>query len=72
MRKEGTSELGTRTEVKNINGTLNILRAVDYEIERQIRLRKAGREIVNETRAWDADVKRTVAMRDKEAEQVLH
>ncbi|GFQ77350.1 glutamyl-tRNA(Gln) amidotransferase subunit B, mitochondrial [Trichonephila clavata] len=58
--------LGTRTEVKNINSLRYIARAIDYEIERQIEILKNGGSVVNETRAYDYTLKKTIFMRDKE------
>ncbi|XP_053667390.1 glutamyl-tRNA(Gln) amidotransferase subunit B, mitochondrial [Anopheles marshallii] len=61
--------LGTRTEVKNIGSVRAVAQAVDYEIQRQIAVLDNGGKIHNETRAWDAAAKTTVAMRDKEVVQ---
>ncbi|GIY34459.1 glutamyl-tRNA(Gln) amidotransferase subunit B, mitochondrial [Caerostris extrusa] len=57
---------GVRTEVKNINSLRYIARAVDYEMERQIKIIENGGLIVNETRAYDYSSKKTIFMRDKE------
>ncbi|CAH0547644.1 unnamed protein product [Brassicogethes aeneus] len=57
---------GTRTEIKNIGSVRGVAGAVKYEIERQIKVKESGGTITNETRAWDAASKITVAMRDKE------
>ncbi|XKL60170.1 hypothetical protein PGB90_001186 [Kerria lacca] len=69
VRPKGSNILDTRTEVKNIGSIGGVLKAVNFEIERQIRFRKANKEVINETRAWDASINRTVTMRDKEVEQ---
>ncbi|GFY59487.1 glutamyl-tRNA(Gln) amidotransferase subunit B, mitochondrial [Trichonephila inaurata madagascariensis] len=61
--------LGTRTEVKNINSLRYIARAIDYEIERQIEILKNGGSVINETRAYDYTLKKTIFMRDKEVLQ---
>ncbi|KAK3582851.1 hypothetical protein CHS0354_040001 [Potamilus streckersoni] len=58
--------LGVRTEVKNLNSVKSVGRAIDYEIKRQIGELESGREIVNETRSFDAQSGQTIAMRDKE------
>ena len=71
-RLKGTDTLGVRTEVKNIAGVTNVLKAVNFEVERQIRMSKYNKEIVNQTRAWDAELNRTVEMRDKEVQQVKY
>jgi aspartyl-tRNA(Asn)/glutamyl-tRNA(Gln) amidotransferase subunit B len=62
--------LGTRAEIKNIGSVRGVAGAVKYEIERQIQIKESGGVVENETRAWDASRKITVAMRDKEQQQV--
>ncbi|GLV42651.1 Glutamyl-tRNA amidotransferase subunit B [Carabus blaptoides fortunei] len=61
--------LGIRSEVKNIGSIRGVASAVKYEIQRQITELEAGGRILNETRAWDAQQKVTIAMRDKEVVQ---
>lgn len=63
---------GTRTEIKNIGSIRGVAGAIQYEIQRQIKVLDNGGSISNETRAWDANSKSTVSMRDKEVEQVSH
>lgn len=63
--------LGTRTEIKNIGSIRGVAGAVNHEIQRQIKLLEKGEVVINETRAWDAVSKTTVAMRDKEEKQVI-
>ncbi|CAH1777830.1 unnamed protein product, partial [Owenia fusiformis] len=58
--------LGTRAEVKNLNSFKALKQAIESEIKRQIAIKSAGGEIVNETRSFDVDTGETVAMRDKE------
>ncbi|XP_076169902.1 glutamyl-tRNA(Gln) amidotransferase subunit B, mitochondrial isoform X2 [Ptiloglossa arizonensis] len=58
--------LGTRTELKNIGSTRAIVRAIEYEIKRQISILETGGKIINETRAWDSVHKKTISMREKE------
>ncbi len=66
IRPEGTTKLGTRTELKNINSFSSAGRAIAYEVKRHIEVLEDGGEIVQETRRWD-DVKgQTYSMRDKE------
>lgn len=48
-----TSELGKRTETKNLNSFRSVERAAEYEVERQIGLLEQGERIVQETRGWD-------------------
>ncbi|XP_026473641.1 glutamyl-tRNA(Gln) amidotransferase subunit B, mitochondrial [Ctenocephalides felis] len=59
-------ELGIRTEIKNIGSIRGVANAIKYEINRQKEILNSGGKIVNETRAWDAAKKITVAMREKE------
>lgn len=61
---------GVRTEVKNIGSIRGVSGAIQYEIQRQMKLLNKGQSIVNETRAWDANTKTTLPMRDKEQQQV--
>uniref|UniRef100_A0A8D2ZQC8 Glutamyl-tRNA(Gln) amidotransferase subunit B, mitochondrial n=2 Tax=Scophthalmus maximus TaxID=52904 RepID=A0A8D2ZQC8_SCOMX len=61
--------LGTRTEVKNINSTRYLARAIDYEIQRQIKVLQRGGKVQNETRAYDSKSGETIPMRDKEGLQ---
>jgi aspartyl-tRNA(Asn)/glutamyl-tRNA(Gln) amidotransferase subunit B len=66
VRRRGTSELGTKVEVKNMNSLRSLGRAIEYEIERQIAMLEAGERIVQETRHWDEADGRTHGMRTKE------
>ena len=66
VRPVGTSELGTKVEVKNMNSLRSLGRAIEYEIERQIGALGAGERIVQETRHWDEADGRTHSMRTKE------
>ncbi|MFP6663115.1 MAG: Asp-tRNA(Asn)/Glu-tRNA(Gln) amidotransferase subunit GatB [Deltaproteobacteria bacterium] len=66
VRKRGSTELGTRAEIKNMNSFRSIERAVEHEIHRQIEILEDGGRIVQETRLWDADRERTATMRSKE------
>ena len=60
------SELGTRSETKNLNSFRSVERAVDYEIARQIEVLESGGEVVQETRGWDDDAQKTFSQRSKE------
>lgn len=64
-RKEQT-QLGTRTEMKNLNSFRAIIRAIEGETLRQIKEIKAGRVIVQETRRWDDEKNISYSMRNKE------
>ncbi|XP_036097045.1 glutamyl-tRNA(Gln) amidotransferase subunit B, mitochondrial isoform X1 [Molossus molossus] len=61
--------LGVRTEVKNLNSARFLAKAIDYEIQRQIKELENGGEILNETRSFDYKLGCTVPMRDKEGKQ---
>ncbi len=66
VRRTDSDPLGTRTEIKNVNSFRFVEKAIDYEIERQIRTLEDGGRIVQETRLYDAAVHRTRTMRSKE------
>ncbi|MBZ0182099.1 MAG: Asp-tRNA(Asn)/Glu-tRNA(Gln) amidotransferase subunit GatB [Melioribacteraceae bacterium] len=66
IRPKGTIELGTRTEVKNMNSFRNVERAIDFEIERQIELVEEGGEVIQQTLLWNADLNEAFPMRGKE------
>jgi len=66
IRDPQTYELGTKTEVKNMNSFRAIRKALDYEIKRQRKLIKKGEKIQQETRRWDEENNRTITMRNKE------
>lgn len=59
----------TRVEIKNITGFKEIERALKYEVERQKSVVGDGKEIVQQTRAWDSDKGITIALRKKEVEE---
>ena len=66
VRPSGSSELRTRTEIKNLNSFRALTRASAYEIERQIKVYEAGGEVVQETLGWDEARGVTVSQRGKE------
>ena len=66
MRPIGSSELRTRTEIKNLNSFRALTRASAYEIERQSKLYESGGTIVQETLGWDDVREVTVSQRGKE------
>ena len=66
IRPKGSSQLGTRTEVKNMNSFRNVQRAIDYEIDRQIGLVEDGHEVVQQTLLWNAEQNKATTMRGKE------
>ena len=69
VRKKGAKEFGTRTEMKNMNSFKSIVRAIDYEAERQIEVLENGGKIDQETLRWDDVSGKTFSMRDKEDAQ---
>jgi len=69
VRKKGSTEFGTRTEMKNMNSFRAIVRAIDYEASRQIEVLEEGGKIEQETLRWDDVSGRTFSMRDKEDAQ---
>jgi aspartyl-tRNA(Asn)/glutamyl-tRNA(Gln) amidotransferase subunit B len=66
VRPMGTSNLGTKVEVKNLNSIRNIKKAIEFEIERLTALVEAGETIIQQTRSFDANNDTTFAIRDKE------
>jgi len=66
VRPRGQKELGTRTELKNINSFRFVERAMEYEIERQIDILEDGGSVTQETRLYDSDKHETRSMRSKE------
>lgn len=69
VRQVGTAELGTRTEMKNLNSFRAITWAIESEKNRQIDLLEAGKCVVQETRRWDDAKEVSYAMRSKEDAQ---
>ncbi len=66
VRPKGSSTLGTRTEIKNLNSFRALERAVAQEIERQIALLERGEAVVQQTLGWDETNQRLFAQRSKE------
>ena len=66
LKPVGEKRLGQRVEMKNLNSFKMVLKALEYEIERQKRLLGDGKEIIQETRLWNEKEGRTYAMRSKE------
>ncbi len=66
VRPAGSTTLGTKAEVKNLNSFRYVQKALEYEIVRQIEVLEDGGTIVQETRLWDQSEQRTVSMRSKE------
>ena len=66
IRPAGSDQLGTRTEIKNINSFRFVEQAISFEIERQIDLLESGQDIIQETRLYDSAKNETRSMRSKE------
>ncbi len=65
LMEENATELGTKVEMKNINSFNNVKEAIEYEIERQTEILKSGGKVIQETRRYDAEDRKTYAMRQK-------
>ena len=66
VRPEGTTALGTKTELKNLNSFKAVEKALEYEIKRHIDTLSEGGKLIQETRLWDPDREVTRSMRTKE------
>lgn len=66
VRPVGQKEFGVKVEIKNMNSFTAIQKAIEYEIERQIKALEAGETIRQETRLWEEGNQRTSSMRSKE------
>lgn len=69
VMEKGSTEFGTRTEMKNINSFKAIHNAIESEAQRQIELIEDGGTVVQETRRWDDSKGYSYAMRSKEDAQ---
>lgn len=66
IRPVGQEQFGTKVEIKNMNSTSAIQKAIEYEIERQTEAIQNGTHIALETRLWEEGSQRTISMRSKE------
>jgi aspartyl-tRNA(Asn)/glutamyl-tRNA(Gln) amidotransferase subunit B len=66
VRPAGSTEYGTRCEVKNLNSLRSLVRAIEYEAERQVALVSAGERVAQETRHFDENTGLTHSLRSKE------
>lgn len=66
VREAGSTSMGTRTEMKNLNSFKAIAHAVEGERERQIELLEEGKAVLQETRRWDENKESSRPMRSKE------
>ncbi len=66
IRPSGQQELGTRSELKNLNSFRFVEKAINFEVQRQIHVLEDGGEVLQETRLYDSDRDETRSMRTKE------
>lgn len=66
LRRRGSTTLGTKTELKNLNSFKSLHDGLEYEICRQAQVLEEGGQIYQETRHWDPSMKHTIVMRVKE------
>jgi len=66
IRREGSTELGVKTELKNINSFRALHRAILFEVERQRQVLESGGTVAQETRGWSEAEQRTFSQRSKE------
>ena len=66
LRRRGSTTLGTKTELKNLNSFKSLHDGLEYEICRQAQILEEGGQIYQETRHWDPSMKHTIVMRVKE------
>lgn len=66
LKKSGDADLGIKVEIKNLNSFKAVSEAVDYEIRRQAGILDSGGKILQETRGWNENSKKTFPQRTKE------
>ena len=66
LRPKGSSKLGTKAELKNMNSFKAVQKALEYEISRQNDVLTKGHKVVQETRLWNEQTETTHSMRSKE------
>lgn len=66
IRPVGSTELGTRVEIKNLNSFKTMERGIAYEVERQAGLLDRGERVIQETLGWNEAEQRTYSQRSKE------
>lgn len=65
IRPKGSLELGTRTEVKNLNSFRNVEKAIAYEFKRHCEILKSGKKVSQQTLIFDPEKERTQVLREK-------
>jgi len=65
--EDGSIELGTKVEIKNLNSFKTVEKGVEYEIIRQSKVLEEGKEVAQETRGWDEKDQKTFSQRMKES-----
>jgi aspartyl-tRNA(Asn)/glutamyl-tRNA(Gln) amidotransferase subunit B len=66
LRPAGATTYGTKVEIKNMNSFRSVFNALEFEVQRQTELLSSGGTIVQETRGWVENERRTVSQRSKE------
>lgn len=66
IMEKGAKQFGTKVEIKNMNSFKNVQKAIEYEVERQIKATEEKEPIIQETRLWNPDKNKTYSMRSKE------
>ena len=66
VRRKGETTFGTKVELKNLNSVRFMQRAIEFEIDRQIKVLESGGKLTQETRLWDEKAAATRVMRSKE------
>ncbi len=69
MRRRGSSQLGVKVEIKNMNSFRSLRRALEFEVLRQVDVLEQGGTLIQETRGWSEGEQATVSQRTKEEAQ---
>ncbi len=67
VREKGSDALGVKTEIKNVASFSGVVKAIEYEVDRQIQTLQSGGKVIQETRGWDPDRGVTFSQRHKES-----
>lgn len=66
LRPRGSTEFGSKVELKNLNSFRAALRGMEFEVERQAKILSEGGRVLSETRGWREDIQETASQRSKE------